>query len=45
MGSIVYIAHNTKRWKVIRDDLKLKETGETLLQVEIGDIDDYHKAA
>lgn len=41
MGSIVYIDHNPKKWKVIRDDLKLKETGETLLQVEIGDIDDY----
>lgn len=41
MGSIIHIDHNPKRWRVIRDDLKLKETGESLLQVEIGDLDDY----
>lgn len=40
MGSIAYIERNPQKWKVLRDDLRLKDTGEELLQVEIGDVDD-----
>lgn len=41
MGSITHIERNPQKWKILRDDLRIKDTGEELLQVEIGDVDDY----
>lgn len=40
MGSIIQIYHNPNRWKVIQEGLRLKENGEELLKVEIGEFDD-----
>jgi len=42
MGSIVHYSKNYKWWKLLRNDLSLKSTGETIYSLRIGTVDDYY---
>lgn len=40
MGSITHIIRDTDKWEILRDGLRLRENGEELLKVRIGEFDD-----